>query len=416
MVKKNFYLLLLSLTSGGMLVVALLAFFTTTAQAYPNPIFPFFVSQAGSGDCSQADPCSLSTGLAQANFDGTIIYVAGGSYTGSGGAVVTLTHSIQFIGGWDGSTTYPPVIDPQAHPTILDGQASRRVIYISQNKSPTIRGFVIVHGWSPNNGGGIYGSNSSPLIASNVITDNRAANYGGGIYLINSTATISGNQVLSNSVQYAGGGIELSNGSKAVIKYNIFFANKSNYGCAIDAGNAQVTGTNNLLKDNQGDEVWESSGSGSTLLATNNILVNNSGIGFNAYSTGKAVLLHNTLYHNLTAAYCAYSGVITATNNIIAGHTGESINCGLITGTHNLFWNNNTNPNLLNDPVQADPHLVNPALGDYHLGGGSAAVDAGVNVGVTTDFDNNPRPIGAGYDIGAYERFTVVVYLPSVMR
>jgi hypothetical protein len=412
MIKKNLRLILLSLTSGGMFVVALLAFFATTAHAFP---LSYFVSQTGGGSCSQAAPCSLSTGLAQAVLDGAKLYLAGGKYTGSGSAVITLTHSILLIGGWNGSTTFPPIVDPQAYPTILDGQSIRRVIYISQNITPTISGFVITHGWSPVSGGGIYSNGSSSLIANNIITDNRAAFYGGGIYLSNSTTTIIGNQVLSNSVQDGGGGIELNYSSKAVINNNIFSTNKSTYASAIETSHAQVTATDNLLKDNQGGDVWLSSGSGSTLLAYNNILVNNSGSGFNAFSDGKAVLLHNTLYHNKTAAYCAFSGMITATNNIIADHTGKSIECSLITGTHNLFWNNNTNPNLLNNPVQADPHLVNPSGGDYHLGGGSAAVDAGVNAGVTTDYDSNPRPIGTGYDIGAYERW-MYVYLPLVMR
>jgi len=52
---------------------------------------------------------------------------------------------------------------------------------------------------------------------------------------------------------------------------------------------------------------------------------------------------------------------------------------------------------------------TNPLAGDptldatYHLQGGSAAIDAGVDAGVTTDIDGEVRPWGAGYDIGADE-------------
>jgi len=57
--------------------------------------------------------------------------------------------------------------------------------------------------------------------------------------------------------------------------------------------------------------------------------------------------------------------------------------------------------------VQPDTNLANPEgpLFDYHIGGGSAAIDAGGNVAglLLEDFDNDPRPQGAGTDIGADE-------------
>ena len=50
-----------------------------------------------------------------------------------------------------------------------------------------------------------------------------------------------------------------------------------------------------------------------------------------------------------------------------------------------------------------DPALINPAIGDYHIGATSAAIDRGVDAGVTTDIDGDVRPLAAGYDIGADE-------------
>ncbi len=65
--------------------------------------------------------------------------------------------------------------------------------------------------------------------------------------------------------------------------------------------------------------------------------------------------------------------------------------------------------------VSDAPAFVAPATGDYHIGSGSAAIDAGVGTGVTDDIDSDPRPIGLAPDIGADE-FAPRVYLPLVLK
>ena len=42
-------------------------------------------------------------------------------------------------------------------------------------------------------------------------------------------------------------------------------------------------------------------------------------------------------------------------------------------------------------------------MGDYHIASTSAGINNGVNTSVNHDFDNDPRPLGAGYDRGADE-------------
>ena len=73
------------------------------AQASPNPVSDFFVSTSGSGSaCTQASPCDLATALSLAG-GGSFIYVAAGTYTGSGAEVIRLALDVKLYGGWDGA-------------------------------------------------------------------------------------------------------------------------------------------------------------------------------------------------------------------------------------------------------------------------------------------------------------------------
>ncbi len=117
-----------SLAIGGLLLVGLLLLLSVPPQTVRADPGNLFVTPTGSGTaCTQAQPCALQTALAQAA-SGDDIYLAAGTYTGTGDAVVTIVNSIGLYGGWDGTTTTPPVRDPDAYPTILDGEGARRVV------------------------------------------------------------------------------------------------------------------------------------------------------------------------------------------------------------------------------------------------------------------------------------------------
>jgi hypothetical protein len=205
-----------------------------------------FVATGGGGDCSQGNPCDLQTAMSTAT-DGDTIYVAGGVYTNTGGAVITATKSVTLYGGWDGKNATPVVRDPEAYVTTLDGEGQRRVIHLDGRLgaiTPTVDGFVIANGNAAHassnsgRGGGIHSLGATPIIANNVISNNVAGPsdadgraYGGGIYLNNpdGTAVITANQIISNVAnangQGHGGGIYLSGASKAQVMNNVVLSN-----------------------------------------------------------------------------------------------------------------------------------------------------------------------------------------------
>lgn len=71
-----------------------------------------------------------------------------------------------------------------------------------------------------------------------------------------------------------------------------------------------------------------------------------------------------------------------------------------------LFWQNgegNYNGTGI-DLIEADPLFFNLADGDFRLLPGSPAINAGTSTFAPSfDIWGRPRPIGAGYDIGAHE-------------
>ncbi|MHA2616805.1 MAG: right-handed parallel beta-helix repeat-containing protein, partial [bacterium JZ-2024 1] len=267
----------------------------TPAQADPGTLF---VRPDGTGTaCTQANPCDLQTALSQAN-DGDTIYIAGGTYTGTGNAVIALTKSVTLYGGWDGASTGPVVRDPALYLTTLDGEWARRVVSITGNITPTLDGFIVTHGngtgliadcfgtaGNPDGcGGGIFVYGAHPVIVNNIITNNIAAittqgyptgttGYGGGIYLRNADrAVISGNVVISNVASTAqdgmGGGICLhGTGNGLVIQANQVLSNtattvRTGWGGGIAGGPDGALIQGNRIEGNRAKAPATGSGAG----------------------------------------------------------------------------------------------------------------------------------------------------------
>ena len=168
-----------------------------------------------------------------------------------------------------------------------------------------------------------------------------------GLYIYNGPYTIT-NNIFYN--QAAGWNIQTSPGSHDIsILENTLIggANPQKDGCLI---------------------LW---GQNTNVTIQNNIFYNGRNYAMDNYATTQSGSLFD---HNLV--YGSPSGII--------GSIG-----GSIAETNNL--------------MNVNPILTAPATNDYHLQSGSPAIDAGAAVSVTEDFDGNPRPLGAAFDIGAYE-------------
>jgi uncharacterized repeat protein (TIGR01451 family) len=94
----------------------------------------------------------------------------------------------------------------------------------------------------------------------------------------------------------------------------------------------------------------------------------------------------------------------------LANHpVGVYVDSGSTATLESMLWHGNTanwsggGTIIHSNDHSGDPAFVNPAGADYHIGAHSAAIDRGIDAGLIIDIDGEPRPAGAGYDIGADE-------------
>ncbi len=363
--------LVLGLASGGLLLVGLLCLLIANPQIARADPGDLFVSPTGSGTaCSQAVPCTLQTALSQAT-DGDTIYLAQGTYTGSGNNLLYIDKSIALYGGWNGAATGPVVRDPAAYPSTLDGENARRVVSIAANATPTLDGLRLTNG-SAGDGGAIYANGAAPIVSGCHIFNNTALYSGGAVYLNNSpNARLTGNWIYGNTANtYYGGGIYIRNGANTVLANNTIHDNTANqggggvyldssdnsvlqansiyantsanaYGGGLFVGgsdNVRVVG--NWVYDNhaasQGGGIYLNN-SANAALTGNRVYDNVSdgsggGISLHIYSDG-ATLASNTVYRNTAGSnggglYLYESANVTLINNMITENRLTDLGAG----------------------------------------------------------------------------------------
>jgi uncharacterized repeat protein (TIGR01451 family) len=205
---------------------------------------------------------------------------------------------------------------------------------------------------------------------------------GGGLVADGATGSLTGNTFRENSA-FRGGGAYLRN-STLVLSDNSFLANSAaDIAGALYLEGSNVVGLNNLIADHATplEAVYLAD---STLTARHWTLANN----------GEYALTTDG------------SSTVALTNTIVAAHGLAGFWGSGISADHSLFFDTGTpcgGGGSCTNNLSGDPKFQNPAGGDHHIKPGSAAIDSGIDAGVSSDIDGDPRPLGAGFDIGADE-------------
>jgi hypothetical protein len=167
--------------------------------------------------------------------------------------------------------------------------------------------------------------------------------------------------------------------------------------------------TNNVIADNQatnaGPGLWIG-GSQPTLLQTT-VARNTGGGGSGVFVTDNGSGTYST---------------VAMTNTIVVNQAlGVSVSAGSVAKVDGVLWfGNGANTGGAGTATVTHANSGDPAFTSdgYHLTAGSAAIDKGVNAGITTDIDGQPR-FGVP-DLGADEYwppgYPKYIYMPLITR
>jgi predicted outer membrane repeat protein len=354
----------------------------------------------------------------------------GGGLSASGLAL-TGTQVLSNTSGLDGGGAY------SSSPAFLSGGIFQNNRCLSNNcrggglfaKGPlVVADTAFINNISRHYGAGIY-AQAAVTITRGLFQDNHGQTGGGGLFA-QTTMALNDTRFTGNTTSSSGGGASVS--GAATVTGGRFDGNHTTLGPDGGGGalfaNGALTVTGTLFVNNtsaaNGGALFSIAGSGrlvNALFARNTAARRGAAVYIDSSSLN---VLHNTLAGTSqpgAAAIYVQSGSVGVTNTIVASYTiGISRTTGTVSEDYNLFFNT---PAATAGGVgggghsfSGNPAFAGPAQDDYHLRSDSAAIDQGVNAGITFDVDGDPRPFDAGFDIGFDEFALHALYLPLIRR
>ncbi len=360
-------------------------------------------ANTGDGKCETTTPgeCTLRAAIEQANADGVATTI---NITAAG--VITLSSNLPSI------TTDLTVVGPGADRLTIHGADSYQPFYIAYGRTVVISGLTLTRArayyggaivnWgkltistctvsyntAESNGGGIHNYAGALVIKASTISNNLSYHSGGGIYNLSGNLTIESSIISSNVVSGTGSGGGIASSGILTVTNGILSGNQADYGGGLDLWGSGTDLTNNVVTDNQA----RVAGSGISI------------------SGGAPRLRHTTIARNTggdgSGVYVEFDSTPVLTNTILVNQTvGITVTTGSTATLDGVLWYNNTMANtggggFINVTNATTGHPAFAADG-YHLTVGSMAIDRGINAGVTTDIDGEPRD--AAPDLGADE-------------
>lgn len=223
---------------------------------------------------------------------------------------------------------------------------------------------------------------------------NNLARVGGGVGGRAFGLSLTGNRIENNKASESGGGVALA---KDIVITN----------CTVPVINLRANRVLNNSAPQAGAVVIDT---GVAVRGVNDLIANNVTTGFQSASihvlNGQLEALHWSVVSNGRYGFSTGNTASAAvTNTLIVGHAVAGAS-GNVSVDHGLFFENAstcTSGATCSNPLTGDPKFRWPQLGDYHICQGSAALGAAMNANITTDFEDQNRPQGTGYDIGADE-------------
>ena len=391
-----------------------------------------YVTTDGTGDASSWTNASndlawaLNTAARIKEVFGTSaeVWVAEGTYYGMNGeSAFTMVDGVNVYGGFAGTETELSQRDINNHPTVLDGQNSRRVLYqpVSFDDQTVWDGFTIQNGNVSNFSGNSYN------------------NYGGGAFIRNKG--VLRNCRIINNAAYCGGGVYGSasssyNSGAALEACTISHNTSSNSGAGVYAYYTRLSRceVSYNTSSSNGAGVYVQYASVDRDVISNCLIANNtsnSSSGAGIYMSSKTKIQSSTIVNNKNkntysgaGVYAYYDAPIENCivwgnrNNNGEANLANSYECkhsaveGAYSGDNMISLISEPNPNL---PYY--PNFVNPsqtvgsedvtANVDWHLADGSVCVNRGDNELVeaadSLDLDGNVRIQVGTVDLGCYE-------------